>query len=455
MAYNPQTRQAPDAERALLGCAMLDGETIPPLLDELTPDDFAAPEHGALWALIRSQYRAHGADGCGLVELPMAVAMSGTPDRFGGVEYVTRLGDAAPSTAAAPAYRRTVLEAAQRRRLDRIAERITAAIDEGKSAEEVIAGVTLALGRMAAQQRREARSLSDAVSGALERLEQARETRGGDRLTTGLRSLDHAIGGGMRRGKLVLIGARPRVGKTSLAMQIAAANAAAGGSVLILSAEMETDELGERVLADKSGVDAMWLGRPHQLDTRQWEALMRAEAEVREAGLCYMIDDQSSPSLAYIEGAARRHIARFGSLDLLVIDYFQILDFGGDTRNPLQAKEAMSTGLMKLGKDLGCTVVVLAQLNREVDRRAENIPQLSDLKGCGKLEEDGYLVLLPHRPAVFDESQSERKASIHVVKHRGGPMGVVEMEWDGPSTRFVDAASSVEEAFFGDGRAAK
>lgn len=155
----------------------------------------------------------------------------------------------------------------------------------------------------------------------------------------------------------------------------------------------------------------------------------------------FWIDDRSLPTLEQIEGVARRHQTAHG-LDLVVIDYFQVLGIVSDRGDRLGPMNDMSSGLMRLARDMGCCVVLLSQLNREVTSRKDAVPTMADLKGCGKLEEDAHVILLPHRPAEYDQDADDHDAMVYIAKNRSGPTGVVQLGWNPDYVRFEASGES-------------
>lgn len=435
------TTHADQSEAALLGACMRDVDSIAVVLSETRPTDYRKPEHRCIYQLIADRHRRGlSVDGVGL---PTAVAQSGHPDTFGGIGYVMALPDQIPSTAALPAYITDVLEAAGRRRLRQLAERMLESLAEGTDTKTIVGGLAMELHKVAAKGDRGPVSLGSVI---VEVAEDACEPPASVRpMSTSIPCLDDAIGGGLRRTETVVIGARPGMGKTALAVGVAADAVCSAVlqdlSALAFSAEMSRKALTQRLLAYESGVP-FGLIRTGNLTPEQKALLREAAQRVAKINPKFWIDDRSMPTLEQIEGVARRHQAAHG-LDLIVLDYFQIL--GMPPGRVLDGMNAMSSGLMRMARDLNCCMIVLSQLNRDVTNRDGNVPTMADLKGCGKLEEDAHLILLPFRPAEVDKNADERDAMVFIGKNRSGPTGAVPLRWSPEFVRFHDPDSEADE----------
>lgn len=437
-----RTTEADSAERAVLGAIIRDARVLGDVTATIRPDDLRLPHHADLLRLMVARHKR--GDGIGMIELPEAVAMSGQPDRFGGVSYVMSLPDECPALASLPYYLRVVVEAARRRQLREVIHVLGERLEAGADSDDMIAEVSGMLQRVATYGQQGPRDLSELAASVLDRMERQQK---GDRdllpMPTGLDVLDHVLAGGLRRGELSVVGARPGMGKTALAVQIAAQVAREGQSALVFSCEMTGEALAERILADTAAMPLWKVRQPERLDDQDWVDLVAAEQALGPYADRFFVDDRAQPTLEQIRGVAERHRAAAGGLDLVVIDYFQILGFG-DGHDRVRGMDTMSTGLMRLAKELGCHVLLLSQLNRNITSRAEQLPTMADLKGCGQLEQDAHLIILPHRPAVYDEEADEAESVLIIAKNRSGACGDVDVRWNGPLVRFENDNRFVE-----------
>jgi replicative DNA helicase len=276
--------------------------------------------------------------------------------------------------------------------------------------------------------------LVDAAEAALDELRSRSvgEVRG---VPTRLVDLDHMTGG-LRAGNFAVIGARPSVGKSALCFGIAQHVAEHVGPVLFVSAEMGRVELGTRALAGgEVASDRLLSGRLDAIDFDRLEA-----RRDQLAGLPLLIDDAPGTTLGTVRARARRQASR-GGLALVVVDYLQLIgaEPGRKERRELEVAE-VSRGLKALARELAIPVIAAAQLNRGVETRADKRPVLADLRDSGQLEQDADLVLLLHRPAVYDLDANPTVAELIVAKHRNGPTGSVPLVWLGQRMSFENAA---------------
>jgi replicative DNA helicase len=427
--------KADNQEKAVLGCCMIDQGLVPQVLSALDPQDFRVPWHGALLRLIEQRTSAGLA--CDVVALPEAVARLN--ERCGTISEVMSLPDIVPSTAALAAYVVDVKSASTLRQLQHLGDLLREEAESGKGVDEVMERATAELSRIASRAESAAgpMMISDVAAQCMARYTQQRT---GDEsvlpIPTGIGRLDDQIGGGIRRSELTVIAARPAMGKTSLGMQILDSAVSEGLSALTFSAEMTGVKLVDRLLAYWAGIPAARLRQPHLLTIGELQSLDRQAQEMDQCLLA--VDDRTRPTLAQIKAASQRHQIRHG-LDVILLDYFTILGIpqAGDRR---QALDTMVVGLMELAKDLGIAVVLLAQLNREVSKRASEAarPKMSDIKDCGAVEESAHLILMPYRPHEDGKSDDPSEAEIIIAKQRAGPSGEVPVYWDGTFMRFEE-----------------
>lgn len=251
-------------------------------------------------------------------------------------------------------------------------------------------------------------------------------------LSTGIQDLDELLGGGTRTGQLVVIGARPGIGKSVLGANFAVAAAKRGFGSTICSLEMSESELLERIFADQAGVSLERVRQPRLLDQDDHRRIEVAAGQIAELPL--KIVDSATQTLASIRAIARDRVRTARGLRLLVVDYLQLMSSSGRVReNRQQEISEISRGLKLLAKELGVTVVALSQLNRGSEQRAGGRPQLSDLRESGSIEQDADIVILLHRD--LDDETASDQIELRVPKHRGGRTGVLDLFWVGPYQR--------------------
>ncbi len=254
-------------------------------------------------------------------------------------------------------------------------------------------------------------------------------------LPTGFVDIDRLLGG-LSNSDLVIIAARPSMGKTALMLQIATHNAMKNGkNVGIFSLEMSDEQLMQRMASTMTGIDSQRLRRG-AVDESEWPKFFNIIGEISESGL--LIDDTPGMSPAQIRSRSRQWASRYG-LDMIVVDYLQLMNVEGE-RNRVQEVSAIGKGLKNLARELNIPVVVGSQLNRKVETRSNKRPRLSDLRDSGTIEEDGDVIMFIYRDDYYNPESSEKPniAEILIGKNRNGPPGFVDLYWQAPLATFRD-----------------
>ena len=446
-----------EAEQALLGAVLYDNAAFERLPDRFTADAFHEPFHGRVFAAVEALIRQ------GRLAEPIAVMERVRHDPafadLGGLAYFAALVDAAPPAAAAPDMARIVADLATRRALMRLCGETAEAAraDTAATGLELIEQAEQGLYALAERggQAAGVTAFADAVAGAVEQASAACSRGGGvSGLATGLIDLDHKLGG-LHRSDLVVLAARPSMGKTALAMGIAFHAARAGGAVLVFSLEMSAEQLAMRLLA---GAAATPSDRIRRGDIGADDYARIRDAAVEIAGAPLYIDATGGLPIAKLAARARRQ-KRLTGLDLIVVDYLQLVTAprrGGDNR--VQEVSEISMALKALAKDLDVPVLALSQLSRQVESRDDKRPQLSDLRDSGSIEQDADVVMFLYREAYYLGRvepemgspehlvwQDRMNASRHVAelivgKQRHGPIGTLRLHFDEALTRFSSLA---------------
>lgn len=439
-------RTDPQAELAVLGAAFTAPAALALARAALTADDFAASQHAALWdALCAVADRGDALD-----RVTLAAELQARKVHAAVTAHVD-LGDLEFYGAGArnvEDHARIVRDHADARRLERAAlALIRAARDPGVSAASLRELAMARLGEVTARvAAKGVRSYHELAIEFYERLETIRARGPGiDGHPTGLRALDD-LTAGLHPGEVTVIGARPRVGKTSLAIQMAASVAAATGQpVLGFSLEMSGGALFARAASGHARVDSALL-RQGMLSGDDMTALVAAITEL--ARLPIYIDDGSVATVADVRARAIATHATKG-LAMVFCDYLGLLATAATSRAQTREREIaeMSRAFKTLARELNVPVVVLAQLSREVDKRPDKRPVLADLKESGAIESDADNVLLLYRDELYDRRTKEPGvAEIIVPKQRNGPTDTVKVRWEGPFTRFSDLESEAPES---------
>ncbi len=461
-----------EAEQALLGALMFDNSVFERLSDRLRGSHFYEPFHQRLFDAIEDHIRQ------GLLAEPTILMERFKQDpafaEFGGLRYLADLVDRAPPAANAPDYARVIYDLALRRDLIRIGGGIIKeapdperpAIDQIESAEQSL--YTLAeTGKPSSG----FVTFSTAVAGALQVAEEAYRRDGGlAGLATHFDDLDQKLGG-LHPSDLLILAGRPSMGKTALATNIAfnvarryaweptpeGRKTVSGGVVAFYSLEMSAEQLAMRILADASGVSSDKL-RKGEIDATDYGRIREAAIEIGESPL--FIDATGGLSMSKLAARARRLKRMEHGLDLIIVDYLQLITTGdaGSQKNRVQEVSEITGSLKALAKELGVPVIALSQLSRQVESRDDKRPQLSDLRESGSIEQDADCVMFVYREAYYLGRSEPREgteehlkwqqdmdlvrgtAEVIIGKQRHGPIGTVKMSFHDDTVRFGNLA---------------
>ncbi|MFF7566628.1 replicative DNA helicase [Streptomyces pseudovenezuelae] len=429
----------PDAEQSVLGGMLLSQDAIGEVSEVLTAADFYRPVHETIYSAILGVYsKGEPAD-------PITVAAEltkrGEITKVGGPSYLHSLVQAVPTAANAEYYAQIVHEKAVLRRLTEAGTRIA---QLGYSAEgeldDIVATAQTEI--LAAIEARTGSATGSRASTIIERVVDKLGSPSEDitGVPTGFTDLD-SLTKGFQPGQLIVLAARPAIGKSTLALDFArAASIKHGLSVAFFSLEMGEEEIGMRLLSAEARVGLHHLRGGTVTDT-DWERMGRRLPDIGSARL--HVDDSAGLSVADIRTRTRRLAARDG-LDLVIVDYLQLMTPAG-RRGASRQEEvaAMSRGLKLLAKTLRVPVIALSQLNRGSEQRTDKKPQVSDLRESGAIEQDADMVLLLHREDAYEkESPRAGEADIIVGKHRNGPTATISVAFQGHYSRFVDMAQT-------------
>lgn len=428
------------AEQAALGGMMLNKDAIPDVLEVLKPRDYYRPAHetvhGAIIALFS---RGEPVDAISVCD---ELTKRGDLTRIGGPAYVHTLVDSAPTAANAGYYAEIVHERAVLRRLVEAGTRIAGMGYAAEGDVDEIVNAAQAEIYAVGEQRTEDECLP--ISAGMDNTIQNvadRQEHGEDQLTgvaTGLADLD-SLTRGLQPGQMIVIAARPAVGKSTLAADFARYAAIKNRMpAAFFSLEMGREEIQQRILSAESKVALHHL-RSGQMTDDDWTRVARHLPEITEAPL--FIDTSPNLTLMDVRAKARRLHQKHG-LRLLVIDYMQLMNSGGKKAETRQLEVSdISRGLKLLAKELEIPVVALSQLNRGPEQRQDKKPQLSDLRESGSIEQDADMVILLHREDAYDkESKRAGEADLIVAKHRNGSTATITVAFQGHYCRFVDIA---------------
>ena len=427
-----------DAEKSLLGAILIDEEVLADVAEITKVIDFYDKRHSIIYdGMIRLYERRSPVD---LLTLTDELKKRGDLDTIGGSSYLSELTNYVPTAAHAKSYADIVSQAAVRRRLIRAGGEISdLAFNEELSVPQLLGQSEAELFNVSDQSlKQDLTSIEEILDESFERLDELYKNKGSLRgIKTGYRDLDNMTAG-LQRSDLIILAARPAMGKTTLVTNLAYNVATIEKkSVLFFSLEMSKEQLVDRMLADAAGVDS-WNIRTGNLSDDDFAKLSEAMGEMAEAPI--YIDDTPGVSVLEMRTKARR-AAHENELGLIIIDYLQLMQGSGSSQaqgNRVQEVSEISRGLKLLARELNVPVIALSQLSRSVESRQPQIPQLADLRESGSIEQDADIVMFIYREAYYNpETERENITDLILAKHRHGPTGTVELYFHPERLRFM------------------
>lgn len=426
-----------EAEASVLGALMLDRSAIGKVADLLHPEDFYFPNHGQIFKAALGLYeRSEPID---LLTLSAELDRMRALERVGGQEFLATLESGVPTAANVEYYARIVEDAATKRRLSGAAERIgNLSFEEGLRADEAVdkaEGIIFSI----AERRIKADfvSIKKVLHETWDEIEKTHaDPSHVSGVPSGFSDLD-AKTGGFQKANLVVVAARPGIGKTSFVLNIAQHAAIAHKiPVGIFSLEMSERELVTRLLCSEAAVDSYRL-RMGLLKESEWTPIAKAMGALAEAPIFI----EESPVLTVMEMRTRaRRLMAAENVGLLIVDYLQLMQ-GRTQENRVQEISDISRSLKGLARELGIPVIACSQLSREPEKRPDHRPQLADLRESGSIEQDSDLVLFIYRDRFYNDNLPEDKrniAEILIAKHRNGPVGKIDLLFIDEQTKFVN-----------------
>jgi replicative DNA helicase len=432
-----------EAEQAVLGGLMLDPAAWDNVADVVRQEDFYRPDHRLIFGAIA----AVAGDGkpCDAVTVCGHLERNGELEAAGGLAYLSSIARDTPTAANVRAYAQIVRERSLLRQLIQAGTQIATAVynNDGQSARELVDEAEQRVFEIAEgsfRGRDGARPVRDLLPAVIDQIDEWHtnpdKLRG---LATGFTEFDK-LTGGLRGGDLVIIAGRPSMGKTTLAINMAeyaAVHPGTRASVAVFSMEMPSEQVITRMLASVGGVPLTNL-RSGRISDDDWVRITSATSQLSEAKI--FVDE--TPALNPTELRARaRRVKREHGLNLIVVDYLQLMQVPGTQENRATEIAEISRGLKALAKELRVPVIALSQLNRAVEQREHKKPVMSDLRESGSLEQDADIILLIYRDEVYDRNTTKKGiAEIDLVKHRNGEIGTFLLTFQGQFTRFANYA---------------
>ncbi len=465
-----------EAEMSLLGSLILDPKAVGEVVSIAHgPELFYREGHAQIYKSILALYDQH--EGWDAVQLLEMLRDEGKLDEIGGIEYLKQLAESVPSAVNAPHYAKLVSSKHRLRALIDASWRII--YDAHNIGALGPDGVATLLDKAEAEiyeishdkTIRDVAPLADILQEEIARLE-ALEGRGLTGVATGYLELDKMLSG-LQQGEMLILAARPSMGKTALALNLAEQVAFGGATpwsaaqdepaaTVIFSLEMSRGSLAQRLISARSGIDLHHL-RTGQMGMKEWTQLHTSCGELHDAPL--YIDDTPALTILQLRARARRMVSQFG-VKVIIIDYLQLLTAPNVARESRQVEVAtISRGIKALARELHVPIVCLAQLNRGTEQREGNRPRMADLRESGSIEQDADVVMLLHREEYYHKGDEEwladpdnhdkvGLAELIIAKQRNGPTGVIKLTWDSKTTRFKNhdphAHAGAAEGYGGD-----
>lgn len=438
--------QAIEAEQSLIGALLIGGEAFDQVADVIVEGDFYRDDHRRIFRHVGALVAA--GKPVDVVTVAESIAAANETDQTGGLGYLAELAAAVASTRNARRYAEIVADRALLRALVAAGDQ-AAALGWQAGSDTAAERVDAALGLlMALQESRPTASepapVMEGIGDVLREIDAAAANGGAlPGLSTGFIELD-AKTTGLHPGEFIVLAGRPAMGKTALAINIAERVALDGGVAAVFSMEMTKAELARRTLASVGRIPLTRL-RTGQLTDGDWEQLNAAVE--RLAGARLIVDETGGLTLPQLRARARRIKRQERRLDLLVVDYLQLMEAGRQGENRNAEMTAISRGMKALAKELRCPIIGLSQLSRKVEERGDKRPVMSDLRESGAIEQDADIVLMMFREEYYDPASSNAGiAEVIIGKQRNGPTGQVLLAFHGEHSRFANLAHGQQYA---------
>src|SRR5579884_3760057 len=440
--------QNTEAEASLLGALLIDSDAIVKIADMVGVNDFYEARHQRIYEAVSQLYERHEA--IDVLTLTDRLKNNGYLESVGGAAFLTELTNFVPTATHVEQYADIVTHKAMRRRLIAASKEISGlGYDETKQLRELIEEAETRLFEVSQQHiKQNIIGLEAILAESFDRLDDLHKDKQKVRgVPTGFKDIDNLLAG-FQPSDLLVLAARPSMGKTALALNIAHNIAVqANQPVLIFSLEMSKEQLVDRLLSMESGVDA-WALRTGNLTDADFEKIGQAMGTLSEAPM--YIDDTPSITVSDLRTKARREAHR-RSLGLIVVDYLQLMSggsrFSGEF-NRVQEVSDISRALKGIARELNVPILALSQLNRSVENRSPQIPQLADLRDSGSIEQDADVVMFIYREEFYNpETDRKRLTDVLIKKHRNGPIGGVELYSEFEKQRFRSVDTKHQNPF--------
>lgn len=434
-----------EAEKAVIGSILLSPKSAEAAIDRLMPDDFFGLKNREIFGAIKALWDRGGS--IDVVTVLAELERRGKTEASGGVEYITELSLGTPPSMNISHYAEIVEEESTRRKLISVCTGTAQEARAGsKETTQLLEDAERRIFEIAMRTSDESiEPISEAYGRVLRRIGQLMKLGGKSvGLPTGFIDLDD-LTSGLQKSDLIIIAGRPASGKSTLALNIAShAALREGATVAFFNLEMSKDQLASRVMATETGVP---LQKIRTGGVSSDELMKIADSFNRIGGSNFLLDDTPGISVAELRSRCRRIKARQG-LDLVIVDYLQLMQATGRAESRVQAVSEMTRNLKILARELDVPLIVLSQLSREPDKRSDHTPLMSDLRESGSIEQDADVIMMLYRPAAYTDTQEYQEnnniAYLHVVKHRNGETRRIDLTWVPELTKFANYSNAEE-----------
>ena len=425
-----------EAEQSVVGSMMIDSEAVQTASEIITADDFYGKQYGQLFqAMVDLYTEGKPVD---LVTLTEKLKQMDVPEELSSIDFIRELFASVPTSANVKYYAKIVKEKATLRKLIKVTEDIANTCYVGhKSLSEILNETEKSVFNIVqSKEGGDYVPIRQVVINAMERIEAVSRTKGTvTGIPTGFIDLDYMTSG-FQNSDLILIAARPSMGKTAFELNLAEYMAfKKNKTVAIFSLEMSKEQLVNRLFSLESRVDSQKI-RTGNLEDSDWEQLIESASVIGNSNL--IIDDTPSISIGELRSKCRKYKLEF-DLSIIIIDYLELMTAGGKSESRQQEISEISRSLKALARELNVPVVALSQLSRAVESRPDHRPMLSDLRESGAIEQDADVVMFLYRDDYYNkESEKKGIAEVIIAKQRNGPIGTVELLWMPNYTKFVN-----------------
>lgn len=438
MAIERTPPQNMDAERSVLGAVLLNNEVLLDVTEAVHPEDFYDPKHKEIFESITNLYK-HNVH-VDTITVSDELEKRQSLGMVGGRVYIASLAADVPSTSNAGEYARIIAEKSMLRSLIEKGDQIVnKGYDSTATAAETLEFAESKIFEIG--QRRQTKDFEHIKNILLENIDtidRVSKLKGQlTGLTTGFKDLDD-LTSGLQKSDMIIVAARPSMGKTAFALNIAQAAAVRGfANVLLFSLEMSKEQLGQRLLAMEAKIDMQKI-KTGNLERKDWFQINLALDTLSKSNI--FIDD-TSKNIMEMRNKCRR-LKSTNGLDLIMIDYLQMMNFEGHSEGRQQEITTISRYLKQLAKEMECPLVVLSQLSRAPEQREKHRPILSDLRESGAIEQDADIVIFLYRDEYYNkDTEKVGECEVIIAKNRSGPTGTIELTWLGKYTKFADKST--------------